>query len=122
MVSLARPFRPTAPMPSGGFGSPGRRAQLIYRYNAAGSERRLRISWAEFTVPSIIPPTVEGPFIGAQPGQPAPRRRQGQGITQGPHGDFWGEQPLGNDPTFVGFTKKRPPLGEGTILDQLEEK
>lgn len=33
MISMGRPFRPTLPTPSGGFGAPAERVQLVFRYS-----------------------------------------------------------------------------------------
>jgi hypothetical protein len=50
---------------------------------------------------------------------PDPTVSRGPGIVSGPSPVFIGGHPIGDEPTLLGYIKKRPALGDTTVLDQL---
>jgi len=57
---------------------------------------------------------------GVATGYSALAATPGEGITSGPTPVFVGVQAGQGDPTLQGYVKKRPVLGDTTVLDQLQ--
>ena len=57
-------------------------------------------------------------FIGKHTGDPDPTVTRGPGIIAGPVPVFVGGQSGQAEPTLQGYVKKRPALGDITVLDQ----
>jgi hypothetical protein len=56
-------------------------------------------------------------FAGKHPGDADPTVRRGDGVEDGPEPVFIGGPAI--DPELLGYLKKRPALGDTTVLDQL---
>lgn len=59
---------------------------------------------------------------GVQAGYSNPTASEGAGVVSGPEPTFVGAQAGQGDPTLNGYVKKRPVLGDVTILDQLQQQ
>lgn len=57
---------------------------------------------------------------GVQTGYTAPAATPGKGIETGPTPVFVGVQAGQGDPTLQGYVKKRPVLGDVTVLDEVK--
>ena len=58
---------------------------------------------------------------GVQPGYTGPEVETGDGVESGPAAVFFGAHSGQGDPTLQGYVKKRPVLGDTTVLDQLQQ-
>jgi hypothetical protein len=59
---------------------------------------------------------------GVQAGYSNPSAREGDGVEPGPTPTFVGAQAGQVAPTLNGYVKKRPVLGDVTVLDSLQQQ